>query len=460
MKKRHILLRLIFIVLNNLYSIPVYLMWMLLIRPLKFIYRPLYYYIEGTLYSWLLEMVAYWIHSNNVHVHETGDDITECHKSHSLVVCNHQSTSDVPLLMYYLSSKGNVVNKMCWIMNIMFKYTNFGWVSQVHHDFFIKEGKATRDQQIDLLKNYLSKIYIRLNRKWLILFPEGGFFYKRKEVSKKYAAKNDFPKLDHCSLPRTGALQAILSILMPVVTSTNSSTPATPQGANNLRSSIHSNTGHLEWFIDLTILYPNGYALSIFDLICRRRVEPLHIGFVTRKYDIKKLASLSEEQFQDWFFGMWKEKDVLMHVFYNEGIILDPKQIAEGKSLEDLISANENQKEKKAEKVVSETDSKEEDSHSSDGEEGYTGIDTEFLESFKRSWREDDEDLNGREILPEVSLTTEIAGKTIHELPTIKMNYTRMIALHFFFLLSVYLHYTIIKTLVHTIFGYVLMSVG
>lgn len=47
----------------------------------------------------------------------------------------------------------------------------------------------------------------------MVLFPEGGFLRKRREVSQRYAEKNNLPHLKYVSLPRIGALKAILDVL-------------------------------------------------------------------------------------------------------------------------------------------------------------------------------------------------------------------------------------------------------
>lgn len=59
----------------------------------------------------------------------------------------------------------------------------------------------------------------------MVLFPEGGFLRKRKAVSQRYAQKNNLPLLDKVSLPRVGALQAIMNTVGPnsVVKNNNSS---------------------------------------------------------------------------------------------------------------------------------------------------------------------------------------------------------------------------------------------
>lgn len=52
--------------------------------------------------------------------------------------------------------------------------------------------------------------YVPRQRLWMVLFPEGGFLRKRRETSKRYALKNGLPVLQNVSLPRVGALQAIM----------------------------------------------------------------------------------------------------------------------------------------------------------------------------------------------------------------------------------------------------------
>ena len=56
----------------------------------------------------------------------------------TLVLFNHQSTSDVPLIMAAFNSRHQLFNNIMWIMDHIFKYTNFGLVSWTHGDFFIQ----------------------------------------------------------------------------------------------------------------------------------------------------------------------------------------------------------------------------------------------------------------------------------------------------------------------------------
>uniref|UniRef100_A0A1B0F0C1 Phospholipid/glycerol acyltransferase domain-containing protein n=1 Tax=Phlebotomus papatasi TaxID=29031 RepID=A0A1B0F0C1_PHLPP len=46
----------------------------------------------------------------------------------------------------------------------------------------------------------------------MVLFPEGGFLRKRREVSQRFAQQNNLPILKHVTLPRVGALRAIMDV--------------------------------------------------------------------------------------------------------------------------------------------------------------------------------------------------------------------------------------------------------
>ena len=72
-------------------------------------------------------------------VSEMGDDIRECYNEECLLLVNHQSTGDVVTLMSSLQNKGATCARVYWIMDHIFLYTNFGWVSLCHGDFFLQQ---------------------------------------------------------------------------------------------------------------------------------------------------------------------------------------------------------------------------------------------------------------------------------------------------------------------------------
>jgi lysophosphatidylglycerol acyltransferase 1 len=62
----------------------------------------------------------------------------------------------------------------------VFKYTNFGIISWFHEDFFILAGKGARESSLIDLRHHLQRSFAKKERKYLVLFPEGGFLRKRK----------------------------------------------------------------------------------------------------------------------------------------------------------------------------------------------------------------------------------------------------------------------------------------
>ena len=68
---------------------------------------------------------------------ESGDRLDKAAKENILFMPNHQSTADVPLCMTLFNARGNFAGRVMWIMDRVFKYSNFGCVSWMHDDFFI-----------------------------------------------------------------------------------------------------------------------------------------------------------------------------------------------------------------------------------------------------------------------------------------------------------------------------------
>lgn len=81
---------------------------------------------------------------------EVGDDLAPCRKKdvRTLIIANHQSTADVPLMMTCFNAKPDILPNIMWIMERLFKYTNFGVVSLIHQDFFIS-SVSTRSLEMN-----------------------------------------------------------------------------------------------------------------------------------------------------------------------------------------------------------------------------------------------------------------------------------------------------------------------
>lgn len=109
----------------------------------------------------------------------------------------------------------------------------------------------------------------------MVLFPEGGFLRKRRETSKRYALKNNLPVLEHVSLPRTGAMEAIVEEV---------AVPYQPNSKFNhvSQSSLHSGKTksfpcpffvsykhlmlHIAFYFDCDLMYFSPYRSEIGQL--------------------------------------------------------------------------------------------------------------------------------------------------------------------------------------------------
>uniref|UniRef100_A0A2K5LF52 Lysophosphatidylglycerol acyltransferase 1 n=1 Tax=Cercocebus atys TaxID=9531 RepID=A0A2K5LF52_CERAT len=289
------LMRFAFMVANNLVAIPSYICYVIILQPLRVLDSKRFWYIEGIMYKWLLGMVASW----GWYAGYTGK-----------------------------SENTFVVAQMMWLMDHIFKYTNFGIVSLVHGDFFIRQGRSYRDQQLLLLKKHLENNYRSRDRKWIVLFPEGGFLRKRRETSQAFAKKNNLPFLTNVTLPRSGATKIILNAL--VAQQKNGS----PAGGD--AKELDSKSKGLQWIIDTTIAYPKAEPIDIQTWILGyRKPTVTHVHY--RIFPIKDVP-LETDDLTTWLYQRFVEKEDLLSHFYETGAFPPSKGHKEAVSREMTLS--------------------------------------------------------------------------------------------------------------------------
>jgi len=244
---------------------------------------------------------------------------------------NHQSTADVPTLFTALQSKGVATRKTLWLMDVMFRWTPFGIIGRMHGDYFIQQGKATRDRELGRLENHLRRVFWDRDRRWVILFPEGGFYYKRVESSQEYARKNGFPHLEHTTLPRMGAVKVVLDTLgprkeelKPQETIHKSRSAASLKllkdtfGAIREKKYVKETRPPIKYVLDVTIAYPNAHALSLGTLVFGNR-ENCDIAVNYRMFKIEDVPYEDETALRDWMYKVYEEKDKLLDYYYKHG---------------------------------------------------------------------------------------------------------------------------------------------
>ncbi|CAD5223859.1 unnamed protein product [Bursaphelenchus okinawaensis] len=294
-----------------------------------------YWFYEGKLYMWLQAFIGYWGYTADYDVYEYGDDITQyCESDRLLVICNHQSTADVPTLFTVLQSKSVATRKTVWLMDVMFRWTPFGIVGRMHGDYFIQQGKATRDNEIGKLKKHLRKVFWERDRRWVILFPEGGFLYNRKESSQKYAKQHGFPHLEHTTLPRMGAVKAILEEIGPRPVDGSESDMHKSKSSSKLKlikdtvdalrekKYIKDTRPPIKYVLDVTIAYPNSHVLSLGTLLFGNR-ENCDIAVNYKIYKAEEVPFQDDEKLRDWMYKVYQEKDELLEHYYKYGTFVD-----------------------------------------------------------------------------------------------------------------------------------------
>ncbi|XP_038666898.1 acyl-CoA:lysophosphatidylglycerol acyltransferase 1 isoform X2 [Scyliorhinus canicula] len=274
-------IRFLFMVINNLVAIPSYILYLIVLQPLKLLNSKLFWHVEGIMFKWLLAMVSSWGWTAGYTVVEWGDDVKAITEDETMVLVNHQATGDVCTLMMCLQDKGT--------------------------------GKAHRDQQLILLRQHLEKYYRNRDRKWIVLFPEGGFLRKRRETSQSFAKKNNLPFLKHVTLPRQGATEVILQTLC---------TQHENGAVGDANGAVEKQKG-LQWVIDITIAYHKAKPIDIQTWIIGYR-EPTVTHVHYRIYPIKDVP-MESEALTRWLYQRFVEKDELLAHFYETGAFPPPK---------------------------------------------------------------------------------------------------------------------------------------
>jgi len=292
------ILRTVWVLLCNTICIPSYVVWMGLFLPVYLSSPRVYWQIEEVMFSWMLSMVSCWSWSAGYSIVESGESLDNLKSKRLLILPNHQSTADVPLLMSIFTARIGLTNKVMWIMDRVFKFTNFGVISWMHDDFFIRSGKAGRELTLIELKDHLTDVFLQKERQFLVLFPEGGFLRKRKAVSHEFAKKKDLPLLEHVTLPRTGALDVVMKVLGP--------------------DSEQEEGDKIERIVDMTIAYPEGKPLDLQTIVLGWR-NPCNTHVHYRSWDVKELPKTSEELF-NWMVNLYQQKEQMLDEYYKTGV--------------------------------------------------------------------------------------------------------------------------------------------
>lgn len=212
----------------------------------------------------------------------SGDEIPR--NENSVVVLNHQSMTDITVLLAYAKSKGRLGDLKWFVKDIIKYFPGVGWGMLFLNCLFIKRN-WTEDKKY--IHNMFEKILRHSIPLWLVSFVEGTRVRPSKLAqSQKYAQENGLPLLKHLLLPRTKGFVASVQALRP----------------------------HLQAVYDITVGYVQEVP-TLWQWVCGdvRKVF-VHV----QRFPIQTLPQ-KDPDLSQWLMKLFVTKDNLLDQFYKKG---------------------------------------------------------------------------------------------------------------------------------------------
>ncbi|XP_075263890.1 acyl-CoA:lysophosphatidylglycerol acyltransferase 1-like [Convolutriloba macropyga] len=299
-------LRFIITTINQFIVYPGWVCVTICVQGLRLVDYSWYMRVEATLYKHLLDLVAYWGWAQGFRIYESGDNIQTVSSKRCLVLPNHQSTMDIPVLFAVFHDKREVTKNVMWVSDLELMFSHIGVVCLLHGDMFIRQklGAAQREKTLLQVEKHLEKKFVGKKRRWCVVFPEGGFFRKRKVASQLYSEKKGYPVFERLAGPRVFGVEKIMSTVA-------TADPKWP----------------FEYIIDIIIAYQDqSRCVGLPDmLISGKYPENIHVH-----YSVIPCSSLkmdTTEHLEQSLFQIWAKKEKKLQNFYQFGYFDDPTEI-------------------------------------------------------------------------------------------------------------------------------------
>jgi 1-acyl-sn-glycerol-3-phosphate acyltransferase len=156
--------------------------------------------------GWWGACVIYASRLQGTQIHVTGDEIPQ--DENAILVVNHQSMSDIPVLLDYGYRHGRLGDLKWYVKDVIKWVPGIGWGMLFLDCLFIKRNWAADKAGIEKVFRGLRAGKVPA---WIVSFAEGTRFTPAKQVrSVEYARKHGRPELHHVLLPRTKGVIATL----------------------------------------------------------------------------------------------------------------------------------------------------------------------------------------------------------------------------------------------------------
>ncbi|KAL8694913.1 MAG: hypothetical protein Q9218_000484 [Villophora microphyllina] len=212
-----------------------------------------------------------------------------------ILIANHQIYTDWLYLWWIAYTNGMHGRIYVVLKESLRRIPIIGWGMQFSQFIFLKRNW---EKDKDRLAAHLQKLNSAVAPMWLMLFPEGTNLHPvTRKASRKWAAKNGIPDMQHQLLPRSRGLQFCIQ---------------------NLRKTV-------PYVYDCTIAYegvPTGqYASEIFTIQTAYfgGKPPKSVNMYWRRFHVSSIPVDNDKAFDDWLRARWIEKDQLLEHYQKTG---------------------------------------------------------------------------------------------------------------------------------------------
>ena len=276
----HILGFLPFLVLGLIINMIQLVLYLLLFKISKDVFRRINYYLMFGIYGYFL-FIAEWWSGSRMRIYCDQEMLTRMEakdaQENALIVMNHHYELDW-LYCWMVGDRMGILGNCKAFAKESLKYVPIlGWAGSWADNVYLKRNL---EKDRSRMKNNLSELVGYPSPIWLFLFPEGTRFTAEKhKASQEFAESRDLPKLEHHLTPRTKGFTFTLSNL------------------DRSKMSLY----------DFTLVAGMGDSAppTVTSLILGRRTEAT---VVIRKISLDKVPA-GEKEGGEWMMDLFKEKD-------------------------------------------------------------------------------------------------------------------------------------------------------
>jgi len=211
----HVLMCVTFIVSGLFINLVQFILFLLLSKVSKSLYRTLNYYLVYSIYSQLLFLAEWWSASTlKIYCHpDLAQVFTGLSNEHAVVLMNHHNELDW-LYGWMVADRAKLLGNGRVYAKKMLQYVPvLGWCFRLSDVIFLERNwekdKDNLAVKLNELLDYPSPV-------WVLLYPEGTRLSPEKlAASQEFAASRNLPILNHHLVPRTKGFSFTVSRLDP-----------------------------------------------------------------------------------------------------------------------------------------------------------------------------------------------------------------------------------------------------